>query len=347
MNAIVLSLNEICSTDGAQNGLLGCKTTDKENIQHHQIDNLITQHKFSFLPSTHSFLPDRSFHRENPSESQFRKQKKHRIMSNRQKAMKKMKRMCSSQSSYPVAFTKPKNISSCKFCGSTEQGERITSCKQRKHLKSFSTEYVLGINKLGLENFIRKMEYDTKFDNKLSIPTSFISIGENSKSKHFFIHRAWDRSEIVETKTIFSNIILEFSYINKRGAVDSEKRFISGSALFSMLSACNIKKGPFFVFDKTRKKDSTYSHCDLTKDHGGLSLSQSSNHSLNIPPVPTFSQNPNQMCYPIGNYWNGQSAPFLSQFNPIPINPIYERFSTKHVSTNTSNNFNGITYTPL
>ena len=35
-------------------------------------------------------------------------------------------------------------IPACRFCGSTKQGERISSCKKRSHLKTFSVEYTLG-----------------------------------------------------------------------------------------------------------------------------------------------------------------------------------------------------------
>jgi len=159
-----------------------------------------------------------------------------------------------------VVFTKPKAIPSCKFCGSTELGERITNCNKRKHLQSYTTEYILGCNQNGFENFIRKIEYDTQFEYKTPVPASFLSIGENSKSKHFFIHNAWDRTECNVPRTVFCNIIFEFSYINKQGIVELATKLISGSALISMLSACNIKKGPIFIFDKTPKKEMTNSY---------------------------------------------------------------------------------------
>ena len=53
-----------------------------------------------------------------------------------------------------------------------------------------------------------------------------------------------------------NNVIFEFSYITKLGDIDKKKTFILGKALHEMLVACNLKKGPFFVYDKTPLKRS-------------------------------------------------------------------------------------------
>ena len=51
-----------------------------------------------------------------------------------------------------TAFAKgmSKEKSSCKFCGSTEPGERISSCKRRAKLQGIGQEYILGSNHSGL-----------------------------------------------------------------------------------------------------------------------------------------------------------------------------------------------------
>ena len=77
------------------------------------------------------------------------------------------------------------------------------------------------------------------------MPGSYVTIGENSKSSHFFIHRDLQRQTIYNSmyKSI-DNVIFEFSYITKLGEIDKKKTFILGKALHEMLVACNLKKGP-------------------------------------------------------------------------------------------------------
>ena len=142
-------------------------------------------------------------------------------------------------------------LPACKFCGSTEKGERLSSYKKRSFLKSMSVEYVLGSGQEGLTNFfIQKMEHSTMFETNTSNPTNIIEIGENSKSKHFFIHRVWMNNLPMNPKTDIEDIIFEFSYITKFGEIDKVKTQIHGKALYSMLVACNIKKGSFLCMIK-------------------------------------------------------------------------------------------------
>ena len=86
-------------------------------------------------------------------------QKKARIMSNRHQIIKNTKKY---KSKYPKRATfihiNSTKIPACKFCGSMEQGERISSCKKRSFLKSLSVEYVLGSVQGGFTNFLQKMD---------------------------------------------------------------------------------------------------------------------------------------------------------------------------------------------
>ena len=47
-----------------------------------------------------------------------------------------------------------KKIIACKFCGSTEQGEQLSSYKKRAEVQAFIVELVISQN--GLINFVKK-----------------------------------------------------------------------------------------------------------------------------------------------------------------------------------------------
>ena len=79
-------------------------------------------------------------------------------------------------------------IPACKFCGSAEQGECLSSCKKRPFLKGFRIEYASGIGQNGLTNFLQKMKHAAMLESSTSKPIRIIEIGENSKSRHFFLH---------------------------------------------------------------------------------------------------------------------------------------------------------------
>ena len=93
------------------------------------------------------------------------------------------------------------------------------------------------------------------FDAPTTKPNSIVEIGENSKSRNFFIHRAWTKAYYQSPKTDIENIIFEFSYINKLGNIDPVKTQIDGKALHSMLVSCNLRKRPIFLYDKTPYKN--------------------------------------------------------------------------------------------
>ena len=203
---------------------------------------------------------------------------------------------------------------SCKFCGSTEQGERISSCKKRAHLQGFSTEYIMGTSQNGLTNFVKKIEYNTMFESQNTIPESYLTIGENSKSRHFFIHKVWKMPMMCnELYVPIDNVIFQFSYITKFGEIDEKKSFIRGKALHSMLVACNLKKGPFFLFDNTPYKDDVMAsqNSAISYDTYENFLTQNSNGF--------FSQN-------INNYCNGgifrNTFPQVSTLNPFMTSAI-------------------------
>ena len=53
------------------------------------------------------------------------------------------------------------------------------------------------------------------------------------------------------------NVIFEFSYSTKLGEIDKKKTFILGKALHEMFVACNLRKSPFFKYDKTPLKSTS------------------------------------------------------------------------------------------
>ena len=77
----------------------------------------------------------------------------------------------------------------------------------------------------------------------------------------FFIHAVWSPFDETVSKISFDSLVIEFSYINKFGTVDSLKRHIIGKALYAMLAACNFRKGPVFIYDKTDYKGNS-NHID-------------------------------------------------------------------------------------
>ena len=92
-----------------------------------------------------------------------------------------------------------KKILSCKFCGSTEQGERMSSCQKRAKLQGMSIEYTLGNSSNRWNNFIQKIMHNTEFSSVETMPGSYVTFGENSKSSHFFIHPVWQTQIIYNT----------------------------------------------------------------------------------------------------------------------------------------------------
>ena len=262
INAVMLSLNEICLTDGAVNGIFDNDVdSNYENMNiEERIDGMIKDHKDTFLPSKNNFINNDNICNKilRPSASQFRKHNKLRLMTNRHKYQRKVKKY-SNNRNISMTFAKgmSKKKSSCKFCGSTEPGERISSCKKRAELQGLSQEYILGSNHNGLQNFVQKMEYNTTFERQIPFPTNAIKIGENSKSQHFFIHTVWSPFDETVSKVSFDSLVIEFSYITKFGSVDSVKKQILGKALYAMLAACDLRNGPFFVYDKTAYKENS------------------------------------------------------------------------------------------
>ena len=256
VNGILLSLNEICSTDGYSNGIFD-PNMSSDALMDDAINDIINEHQLSFLPATNNFLSQNTNTTNylRPSMNQMRRQKRARIMSNRHRIIKKLKRSNKiiDQREEMVHINTSK-VPACRFCGSIEQGERLSSCKKRSYLKSMSVEYILGSGHDGLTNFIQKMEHTTMFETSTSKPTNIIEVGENSKSKHFFIHRVWTNNLPQNPKTDIEDIIFEFSYITKSGDIDKVKTQIHGKALHAMLVSCNLKKGPIFVYDKTPYK---------------------------------------------------------------------------------------------
>ena len=85
INAIMLSLNKMSIVNGTSNGILASDNEhNSDGMMLESINDLIHEHKNSFLPSKNNFNMDN------------------------------------------------KKIPSCKFLGSTELGERISSCKKEQ-----------------------------------------------------------------------------------------------------------------------------------------------------------------------------------------------------------------------
>ena len=104
------------------------------------------------------------------------------------------------------------------------------------------------MSQYGLSNFVEKIEHTTSFESIDTIPNNYITVGENSKSRHFYIHKVWTQPMVYNSVYVsIHNDIFEYSYITKLEEIDKNRVFISGKALHSMLVACNLKKGPFFV----------------------------------------------------------------------------------------------------
>ena len=211
---------------------------------------MIRDHRNSFLATKNNYTSSRieDIQILRPSLSQMQRKKKIlRIMSNRHKSLKTGKRF-QNMSRLQCSLVKktPKKLPACRFCGSTEPGERLSSCQKRANLQLYTTEYILGSNHNGLFNFVTKIEHSTVFVKGSHVPTNIITIGENSKSRHFFVHMVWSTPNNQSSKVNIDDLIFEFSYIDKMGEVETLKNQIFGKALYSMLGTCNLKKGPFF-----------------------------------------------------------------------------------------------------
>jgi len=78
-----------------------------------------------------------------------------------------------------------------------------------------------------------------------------VMIGENSIARYFLIHKVWQMPMMCNSLyNPRDNVIFEFSCITKLGEIYDNKNYIAGKSLHSILMTCNLKKGPFFVFDK-------------------------------------------------------------------------------------------------
>ena len=103
----MLSLNEMSITDGISNEILYApKENDSDDLMLNSINTLIREHRNTFLPSKNNFTIDNAKRYNDTSRFEVSM-----IQSNHKK------------------------ILACKFCGSTEQGERLSSCKKMNKIK--------------------------------------------------------------------------------------------------------------------------------------------------------------------------------------------------------------------
>ena len=103
---------------------------------------MIRDHRNSFLATknnyTSSRIEDIQILRPSLSQTQ-RKKKILRIMSNRNKSLKKAKRFQNmSRLQYSLVQNTLKKLPACRFCGSTEPGERLSSCQKRANLEGYT-----------------------------------------------------------------------------------------------------------------------------------------------------------------------------------------------------------------
>ena len=78
-----------------------------------------------------------------------------------------------------------------------------------------------------MTNFVKKIEYNTTYKSQDTIPESYLTIGENSKSRHFFVHKVWKMPMMCNALYVpIDNVIFQFSYIKKFGEIDDTKSFI-------------------------------------------------------------------------------------------------------------------------
>ena len=112
--------------------------------------------------------------------------------------------------------------------------KRISSCNKLAKLQGYSTEYNLGSDHNGLFNFVTKIEHSTIFEMSTPIPTNIITMGGNSKSHHFLVHKVWCELGSQSSKVNIDDVIFEFSYVNKMGEVGNFNNHISGKALHSI-----------------------------------------------------------------------------------------------------------------
>ena len=128
----MLSIHEICATDGFNNGIFNSNNSSEVMIED-AIDEVVKDHNTSFLPMNNNFIPERNQEIDyiRPSMNQMRRQKKIRIMSNRHRIIKHLKktnnktRLCSS-----MVHMNHTRIPAYKFCRSAEQDESLVLVKK-------------------------------------------------------------------------------------------------------------------------------------------------------------------------------------------------------------------------
>ena len=189
--AIILSLNKMCITDGS----VSCIFYKQSNFNlgnssvEYKIDSMIKDYRETFLPTMNNCIDKDGITSKilRPSSKHFRKHTIVYLITNGHKYLWKVNKYYNRRntaSTYAKVIKKKK--SSCKFCGSTEPCERISSYKKRAELQGRSQEYILGLDDNGLQNFIQKIEYNKTFEMDSSFHHKVITIGENSKLQYFY-----------------------------------------------------------------------------------------------------------------------------------------------------------------
>ena len=108
-----------------------------------------------------------------------------------------------------------------------------------------------------MEDFLRKVEFDHVFSHHSTVPSDvYMELGK-ARGKQIFVHQIW-RTVYATTLSQFqfNVMILEISYINQQGNVESEKVSVTGKSIHSLLCARNGATKLSFLYDGINVKRS-------------------------------------------------------------------------------------------
>ena len=170
------------------------------------------------------------------------------------------------------------------FCGSNESGENISNCKKRDKYKKDYVEYIISKSDHGSKHLITKLQHDmpVSLDNT---PENVISTSAGvNKGKHIVIYNIWSKKQNLMQQHLISDLLIEISYINKQGDIESTRRTICGGEFESMIHVMKTRKKKTFVYDATTKNSFIINNCNQLSQDNYLSLNNE---------IQTFTQDSN------------------------------------------------------
>lgn len=284
-NSIALSLNDITQTDGQACGIFRHVNTEDvdETYASKQIVSIIRKHNNAFLPKKGAFnitvehgKKDDDIVMESTL-TQRRKQKRMRIISNKEKfARKTLNRnvQCNiiqgntiDNDTTPCIINK-KIALSCGFCGSNEGGENISNCRKRDNYRRLYYEYVISKTDHGVKHLTTRFQHNIPLSDK-PVPQNIVSMSANAnKGKHIVIFNVWLKNQLQMNRQLMSNMFFEISYINKQGDIETSKRTICGEEFESMMHVMKTRQKKTFIYDATNNNSAaTEIHNSLTQDN--------------------------------------------------------------------------------